>query len=62
MTASKPYLSEIEAPSRAEVDALTGLTLIEFGTSWCGHCRVSARVQYSSGVRAEGILREWSQS
>jgi hypothetical protein len=23
---------------------------------------VSARVQYSSGVRAEGILREWSQS
>ena len=23
---------------------------------------LSARVQYSSGVRAEGILREWSQS
>lgn len=26
------------APSRAEVDALPGATLIEFGTSWCGHC------------------------
>jgi hypothetical protein len=26
------------------------------------HQLVSARVQYSSGVRAEGILREWSQS
>jgi thioredoxin 1 len=27
------------APTRAEVDALPGATLIEFGTGWCGHCR-----------------------
>ncbi len=26
-------------PSRAEVDALPGLTLIEFGAAWCGICR-----------------------
>ncbi|MEK7344834.1 MAG: thioredoxin family protein [Pseudomonadota bacterium] len=39
MTALKPYLSEIEAPRRADVDALRGLTLLEFGTDWCGHCR-----------------------
>ena len=26
-------------PSRAEVDALSGSALIEFGTTWCGHCR-----------------------
>jgi thioredoxin 1 len=26
-------------PSREEVGALTGPTLLEFGTSWCGHCR-----------------------
>jgi thioredoxin 1 len=26
-------------PSRAEVDALAGPALIEFGTAWCGHCR-----------------------
>jgi thioredoxin 1 len=26
-------------PSRAEVDALEGATLLEFGSPWCGHCR-----------------------
>ena len=36
-----PYLSETEAPSRADVDALRGLTLLEFGTDWCGHCRAA---------------------
>ena len=41
MTAPQPYLSETEAPSRAEVDALPGLTLLEFGTDWCGHCRAA---------------------
>jgi thioredoxin 1 len=26
-------------PARAEVDALAGPTLLEFGTAWCGYCR-----------------------
>lgn len=26
------------APTRAEVDALPGVTVIEFGTNWCGFC------------------------
>lgn len=42
MNTPKPYLSETEAPARAEVDALPGLTLLEFGTDWCGHCRAAA--------------------
>lgn len=41
MSTIKPYLLETEAPTRAEVDALPGLTLLEFGTDWCGHCRAA---------------------
>ncbi|MDT8991325.1 thioredoxin family protein [Curvibacter sp. APW13] len=41
MSAYHPYLSETEAPTRAEVDALPGLTVLEFGTNWCGHCRAA---------------------
>lgn len=26
-------------PSRAELDALPGSVMVEFGTSWCGWCR-----------------------
>ncbi len=28
-------------PARAEVDALPGPTLLEFGTPWCGWCRAA---------------------
>ena len=28
-------------PARAEVDALTGPTVVEFGTAWCGFCRAA---------------------
>jgi thioredoxin 1 len=31
------YLSD--APPRAEIDALQGPVLLEFGTDWCGYCQ-----------------------
>lgn len=34
-------LYAVAQPTRAEIDALTGPVLLEFGTGWCGHCRAS---------------------
>ena len=28
-------------PKRAEIDQLTGATLVEFGSPWCGYCRAA---------------------
>jgi len=37
-----------EAPSHAEVLAWTGPAVLDFGTSWCGHCRRAAPVVESA--------------
>jgi thioredoxin 1 len=39
---SGTYLDEAETPSRAQVETLPGLVLLEFGTEWCGFCRAAA--------------------
>ncbi len=31
----------VDAPQRAEIDALPGPLLLEFGTGWCGYCRAA---------------------
>ncbi|GHU38712.1 thiol reductase thioredoxin [Betaproteobacteria bacterium] len=33
--------SQSSEPSRAEVDALEGAVVLEFGTSWCQHCQAA---------------------
>ena len=30
-----------QEPKRAELDALAGPTLVEFGSPWCGYCRAA---------------------
>ncbi len=36
---STPFVEK--EPTRAEIDALTGPALLEFGTPWCGWCRAA---------------------
>jgi thioredoxin 1 len=50
----RPYAEA--QPSRAEVEALPGPTLLEFGSSTCGHCRraqplIAAALAAHPGVR-----------
>lgn len=45
-----------EEPTREEVDALPGATVVEFGANWCGICQgakpvISAAMGEHSGVR-----------
>lgn len=40
MTALPPYVAD--APAREAVDRLAGLTLLQFGADWCGHCQAAA--------------------
>ncbi len=52
MNYSRPQAS----PSREQVDALVGPTLLEFGTDWCGHCRaaqplIAAALSSYAGLR-----------
>lgn len=45
-----------DEPSRAEIEALPGPTLLEFGTPWCGWCR-SAQPLIGEAMAAHPGLR-----
>ena len=42
-------------PSRADVDALPGPTVLEFGTGWCGFCLRAQPLFASAFARHPGI-------
>ncbi|MEO5883704.1 MAG: thioredoxin family protein [Caldimonas sp.] len=42
-------------PLREQIDALEGPTLLEFGTSWCGHCRAAQPLIASANARHPGV-------
>ena len=44
------------APDRAEVDAMPGPVVVEFGTDWCGHCQ-AARPWVQSAFAAHPGVR-----
>lgn len=51
---NKAYATE--QPTRAEVDALSGPTVLEFGTNWCGWC-TGAQTHIEAAIAGHQGLR-----
>ncbi|HSR65149.1 MAG TPA: thioredoxin family protein [Xanthomonadaceae bacterium] len=51
-----PYTADYASapPARADIDADTGLLVLEFGAPWCGHCQLAqAAIAEVLGAAAE---------
>lgn len=44
-----------EAPQRAEIDAMPGTVLLEFGANWCGHCMAAQAPLEQAFAGHEGV-------
>ena len=53
-----PYVADFapHEPARADVDALPGLTAIEFGAPWCPHC-IGAQALFVAALGARDDIR-----
>jgi thioredoxin 1 len=49
-------MNQVAEPTRQEIDSLAGTTLLEFGASWCPHCR-RAQPHIAAAVAAHPGLR-----
>jgi thioredoxin 1 len=54
MSLFPPYASE--EPARADVDAMPGRTVLEFGANWCGICQ-AAQPAITDALGAQAPLR-----
>ena len=43
------------APERKDIDALTGPTVLDFGTDWCGYCQGAAPLIGAAFARHPGV-------
>ena len=49
-------MNQSTEPTRQDVESLPGLTLLEFGASWCPHCQ-AAQPHIAAVLRAHPQLR-----
>ncbi len=42
-------------PARAQIDALEGPVVLEFGTAWCGYCRAAQPLIAAAFTRHPGV-------
>ena len=45
----------VDQPERADIDALPGATVLQFGTDWCGYCVAAERYVDPALADAHGV-------